>query len=248
MREAKFSACCVALLLTAPVRAADDPAFQGGTLIFSGHTWEIKKGEKLGPSGNVFGSGKENIFVDDKGHLHLAINQRDDKKWACAEVRLIRSLGHGEYRWVIAGDLAALDPQGVLGLFLYQDDDREIDYELSRWAGKGDTWNSQFAVMPSEDDAVMLKLGRLYRFDVGKAKVATVSLRWTKGKVEGRFWDGEDAKAKPMVEWEYVWKKGHKEIEVGKERAIIDLWLIKAQPPKDGKRQEIVVRSFQFTP
>src|SRR5262249_40882276 len=141
-----------------------------------------------------------------------------------------------------------LDNQAVLGLFLYQDDEREIDYELSRWAGKGDTWNSQFAVMPSEDDAVMLKKGRMHRFDVGKATVVTVSLRCTKVKVTRRCWDGEDIKARPLTEWEYVWQKGHKEIDVGKERAIMDLWLIQARPPVSGKRQEIVVRSFQFLP
>src|SRR5208337_186680 len=137
----------------------------------------------LGPAGNLWTGSKDTVRVDEQGHLHLAITQREDKKWSCAEARLSRSLGHGEYRWVISGDLAGLDKQAVLGLFLYQDDDHEIDFELSRWAGKGDTWNAQYAVMPSLDDSEMLKKGRLHRFETGKAKLLTVSLRWTKGKV-----------------------------------------------------------------
>jgi hypothetical protein len=100
--------------------------------------------------------------------------------------------------------------------------------------------------MPSLDDAVMLKKGRMVRFDTGKADVLTVSLLWTKGQVRGRCWPGTDGDARPLADWTYRWPEGHKEIDVGKERCIMDLWLIKAKPPTSGKKQEIVVRSFQF--
>jgi hypothetical protein len=241
----------VGLLLFAGASAEPEPPFQGGMIDFAGHPWEIKKGAKLGPGGNRFAADRDNVHVDEKGRLHLGITQADDRRWKCAEVRLARSLRHGEYRWIIEGDLAGLDPNAVLGLFLYQDDEREIDFELSRWAGRGDTWNAQFAVMPSEEDDVMLKKGRLARFDTEKATVLTVSLRWRKGRVDGRAWSGSEEaaepEAKPLARFSYQWKDG-KEPEPGKERAIMDLWLIRAKPPTSGKSQEIVVRSFKFTP
>jgi hypothetical protein len=245
---ASLSLCGLCLSSFAADEPKGDPAFRGGRITFANLTWDIKKGDKLGPGGNAWSAAKENVRVDDKGHLHLAITPQKDGKWHCAEVRGTRSLGYGDYRWVIAGNLAGLDKQAVLGLFLYQDDEREIDFELSRWAGKGETWNAQFAVMPSEDDALMLKKGRLSRFDTGKARLLTVSLRWTRGRVQGRCWSGEETKAKPIADWTYDWRKGHKEIEVGTERCIMDLWLIKAKEPSDGKSQEVVVRTFTFTP
>jgi hypothetical protein len=67
----------VALILFGVVWLAEpakaDPAFQGGTLDFSSYTWEIKKGDKLGPGGNAWSGGRDSVRMDDAGHLHLAI-------------------------------------------------------------------------------------------------------------------------------------------------------------------------------
>src|SRR5262249_19802526 len=104
----KAVAAVVILALWLPLflgPAAGSPSL-GGTLRFAGYTWEIKKGEQLGPHANVFAAGGGNVWVDREGCLHLAVTRRGDGKWQCAEVRADRSLGRGEYRWVIAGDLA----------------------------------------------------------------------------------------------------------------------------------------------
>ncbi len=100
---------------------------------FSGQTWRVKNGRRFGPGPNAWANSPKNVWLDDQGQLHLAIVPSGDR-WDCAEVVATRSLGYGEYRWVIAGNLSKFDPRVVLGLFLYENDQREIDFELSRWA------------------------------------------------------------------------------------------------------------------
>jgi len=202
---------------------------------FSGLEWEVKRGPLLGPGPNPFSDAEENVRVDQQGQLHLAVTHRDGA-WQCAEV-IGPSLGYGEYRWVVAGDLAAMDPQFVLGLFTYLDNQHEIDFELSRW-GDADKPNAQFVVQPHGKDS-------MYRFDTGKASLLTCSFLWAEKLVRGRCWIGEDTSGKPLAEWEYT---GAKVPEPGGERVRSNLWLFRGQLPTVERPQEVVIRSFRFTP
>lgn len=215
-------------------RAADAPAKQARTLSFAGREWEVKAAALFDPGPNAWGDGPENVAVDDKGHLRLALTQRDGK-WHCAEV-VGPSLGYGEYTWVVAGDLAALDPQAVLGLFVYRDERHEIDFELSRW-GDAAKPNAQFVIQPPTR-------ATLHRFETGQAKVLTCSFSWQEDLVWGRCWAGEDKTQPPLADWKYT---GARIPRPGGERARMNLWLFGGKAPAAGK-QEVVIRSFQFAP
>jgi hypothetical protein len=204
---------------------------------FAGRTWQVKAGHRLGPGPNDFSDDPENVGVDGRGHLHLAITQADGA-WRCAEVVADEPLGYGEYRWVICGDLAALDRQAVLGLFTYEGRGREIDFELSRWS-QANNANAQFVVQP------YTVRGNMRRFDTGPADVLTVSLVWEKGLVRGRCWRGEDTSKTPLQDWRYT---GRSIPPPGNERVRANLWLFQSRPPASGARQEVTIRSFQFTP
>lgn len=206
------------------------------TVEFSGHTWRVKNGRRLGPGPNSWSNSEKNVWLDDKGQLHLAIVKTDDR-WDCAEVVATESLGYGEYRWVIEGDLSAFDPRVVLGMFTYENDQREIDFELSRW-GDAKNPNSQFVVQPGAKDSV-------HRFDSGKAKTLTVSLLWEKAKIRGRCWVGEDTTQTPLADWEYTGKKNP---PPGRERVDINFWLYQGIAPSTTAPQEIVIRTFRFVP
>ena len=95
------------------------------TVTFAGLRWDVKEGHSLGPGPNNFSNAKENVWVDEKGLLHLAITKRG-QSWQCSEV-VGPELGYGEYRWVISGNLRELDPKVVLGLFVYRGRDRTRD-------------------------------------------------------------------------------------------------------------------------
>ena len=205
------------------------------TLDFSGQTWQVKAGRRLGPGPNDFSDAKENVWLDEKGRLHLAITWADDR-WQCAEVVANKSLGYGEYIWVVSGDLPTLDRRLVLGLFTYETTEKEIDFELSRW-GKADQPNAQFVVQPYQAK------DSTHRFDTAKAKVLTCSVVWEKDQVRCRCWMGEDTTREPLAYWKYL---GRNIPAPGKERARANLWLFEGKSPSSGERQEVVIQSFKF--
>jgi len=202
---------------------------------FSGFNWEVKAGRKLGPGPNTFSDAPESVWLDDAKHLHLALRAEDDK-WKCAEVMCDRSLGYGEYLWVVSGDLTTLDRHAVLGLFTYENRSHEIDFELSRW-GDATKPNAQFVVQPYD-----LK-DHMFRFDTRNAPTLTISVDWKKGRMAGRCWAGADRNGKPLAEWTYP---HHILPEPGKERVRMNLWLLDGHPPAE--RQEVIVESFTFNP
>jgi hypothetical protein len=209
---------------------------EGRSVAFADRVWAVKVGRARGPGPNNWSAEKEIVRVDAKGNLHLAISP-DKGSWNCAEVTAPKSLGYGEYRWVIAGDFSALSLRSILGIFLYEDDDHEIDFELSRW-GEADAPNAQFVFQPSSKDS-------RHRFDLGKAKVITISMDWSEKGVSFRCWGGEDTTKKPLNEWTY---KGAKNPKAGRERVHMNFWLFKGKASPGAKREEVVIESFAFTP
>jgi hypothetical protein len=206
------------------------------TVAFAGQRWEIKQGRDLGPGPNQWSDGDECVRLDEEGSLHLGI-ARAEGRWSCAEVTAPDSLGYGAYRWVIAGDLTALDPRTVLGIFLYEDDAHEVDFELSRW-GKARDRNAQFVVQPPTEES-------RHRFDTGRAKVITCRLDWKESSVRCRCWEGDDPSRAPLADWTY---SGKNLPRPGATRVHLNLWLFQGKPPIGAARQEVVVRSFRFSP
>ena len=80
-----------------------------------------------------------NVTIDAHGYLHLQI-VRQDGKWTAAELFTTENLGFGTYQWIVEGNVYAMDPTTVLGLFTYgpahhigSDAEDEIDIEFSQW-------------------------------------------------------------------------------------------------------------------
>jgi hypothetical protein len=206
------------------------------SITFGGQTWDVKSGHgnKVGPGPNYFSNSQEHVWLDDKGYLHLAIAKTQDH-WQCAEVVARQSLGYGEYRWVVSGDLATLDLRVVLGLFLYENDTQEIDFELSRWESRSNQ-NAQFVVQPPTKESK-------HRFDTGQATTLTCSLVWKEKEVRGRCWAGEDTTRKPIADWRYA---GPSVPRRGRVRAQANLWLFHGRAPTELAKHEVVIRSFVF--
>jgi len=145
----------------------------------------------------------------------------------------------GDYEWVVEGDLPKLPPESVLGLFLYQDDQHEIDaLELSRW-GDPNKPNGQFCLQPSTKDSIQ-------RFDV-TSRTATVRLSWRRDKARFTCWEGDDptTTSRPVADWTYT---GPKLFKPGREHVHINFWLMGGRPPASQQPQEVVIRSFSFRP
>jgi hypothetical protein len=144
-------------------------------LHFSGYDWMVRAAAS-DRGGEINSYDPANAWVDQKGHLHLQMAERDGR-WSCANVRLTRSLGYGTYRFVVQ-DSADLQPSAVLGIYTLDegkpDETRsEMNIELSRW-GDPAKKNAQYVVQPYYVPE------NVSRFMV-PAGVLTHTLRWQPG-------------------------------------------------------------------
>lgn len=116
------------------------------TLEFSGFQWEIRP-SALGQTTPASLPARPNAWTDQKGWLHLRVSKQGNN-WAGAEVKLLRSLGFGSYRFVVE-DVSRLDPASIFSMFTWDElgPPREMDIEISRW-GEPQDKNAQFIVQP----------------------------------------------------------------------------------------------------
>jgi len=225
------------------------------TVRFGGHRWRVKGKEpcRYGPRSNWFSDAAETVRVDGKGRLHLGVSKRDGK-WSCAEIATEDALGYGEYAFQLRGRVGRLDPNLILGLFLweYQStydglDERnvanEFDIEIGSWKGRESKRPAQFVCQP------WAKKGNLHRFDPrmpSDDEAMTVAFRWEPDRVRCRAWRGHDRE--PAVEelitsWDYTGS----DVPTGEPRMHINLWLLEPAP-SDEKDHEVVIDGFRFTP
>jgi hypothetical protein len=209
------------------------------TLQFSGYEWLIKTSdERVGPGPNYFSDTPDNIFVDAAGQLHLRITERDGR-WFCAEIVSGRSFGYGTYTFHVNTQAESLDPQAVLGLFTWNDDaayaHREIDIEISRW-GRANNQNAQFVVQP------YIHPGNIVRFQMPSALSSSVhSFSWKPDNVHF-----QSAGAAQTVIKQHTFTK---DIPIaGGENVRMNLWLMAARPPTNGKPVEVIISKFEFRP
>lgn len=208
------------------------------TLKFSGYDWEIRSmASERGGTRHDYDPA--NAWTDEKGLLHLRIAQRSDR-WACAEVKLTRSLGYGSYSFVIR-DSAALEPAVVASMFTWDEggedpNHREISIELTRW-GDPASQNAQYVVQPYYVPA------NVSRFTTPPA-VVTHSFRWDPGKVTFRSVRGNaDVNTAPVFA-EHVFNSGVP--SPGNEAIHLNLYIFGNSTLRS--EAEVVIEKFEYLP
>ena len=207
------------------------------TVAFAGYTWSVKASSgPVGPGPNFFSDSSENVWVDGTG-LHLRITLRAGR-WCAAEVILDRSLGYGTYRFTVASPVGQLDPNAVLGLFTWSDDDdyyhREIDIEMARWGKPASTTNAQYVVQPSGTP------GNVSDFAQPDVAGSVQEFRWASNAVTFR---SATAAGATIATWRYTGKDVPKPDD---ERTRINLWLNRGSPPMHGSAVEVALSDFLF--
>lgn len=215
---------------------------------FSGYTWQLKTGRQSinGAKRNYFSDSEENVWVDDKGQLHLRITRRDGR-WYCAEVACEKSFGYGKYIFYLESQADQFADNVVLGLFTWGSSPRyshrEIDIEFSRW-GKPEGRNAQFVVQPGTQP------GNVHRFNIQlEQNRSTHSFEWRRDSIffqslRGHYPSPPDG-SRIIQSWSYTGKNNPRP---GDERARIDLWLSDAKPPSGNAEIEVVIKKFEFIP
>ncbi len=227
--------------------------FGGGrAVVFAGRTWRVKGPGYFGPGPNVFCHGPQCVWVDDSGFLHLTLAYRSGN-WASTEVVLEDALGYGDYVVTLEGRLDLLDPQAVLGLFLWQygpcwneayfwwNPYNEVDIEYSRWGNPANAIG-QFVAQPYDYP------GNLARFAATFAdgEVTSHAMRWLPDRVEYRAWrggPGDEATATMIHAWTYT---GPHVPRPEQPRLHLNLWKLAGGDPASA--QEVIVRGFTFVP
>ena len=226
--------------------------FPGGrTIEFSGRTWRVKGPGYYGPGPSLFCDTADCVWVDGEGRLHMTI-KRIGGSWYSTEVVPEEALGYGDYIFTTNGDLDELDPNVVLGLFIWEYGDcwdtsylwwnpyNEIDIEFSRWGDPGRDIG-QFVAQPYDYP------GNIERFaaSFSAGERTSHAFRWLGDRVEYRSWRGgpADESAATMIhEWTY---SGPHIPRPEQPRVHINLWQVNGPPSSD---QEVVFEAFTFYP
>jgi len=223
--------------------------FPGGrTVSFSGRTWRVKGPGYYGPGPNLFDNGTGAVSVDAAGQLHLTVH-RIGNSWYSSDVALVDPLGYGDYVFTTRGRLDLLDPNTVLGLFLWEygacydtgylwwNPYNEIDIEFSRWGAAGSA-DAQFVAQPANWG------GNLSRFNAafGDTEITSHAMRWLPQRVEFRSWRGgpdAESPATMIASWTYT---GPHIPRPDSPRVHLNLWQLAAP----AVTQEAVFQAFTF--
>ncbi|MHA1272396.1 MAG: glycoside hydrolase family 16 protein [Promethearchaeota archaeon] len=203
---------------------------------FSGYRWYIRDtgGEKEGPGPNYFINDNKSVWVDENGYLHLKI-RKINGTWYCAEIFSEKSFGYGIYSFEMESGFEDLDINIVVGLFVYLDDNNEIDIEFSRW-GQKNSDNAQFVVQP------YYHFGNLHRFNIDQKEQDSIhKFQWCQNYI--KFWSIWSEDSSIIQEWAYL---GSDIPESSTEKVHINLWLIDGLAPSNNAETEVIIKKFEF--
>ncbi|MBC6935614.1 MAG: hypothetical protein DWB42_07205 [Chloroflexi bacterium] len=234
------------------------------TIQFAGMTWRIKNGDGLAPGPNNWSS--SNVEVDAQGRLHLKITKDDrgtpeteDDVWYSAEICSDESptpevlkyfAQYGQYRWYVDSPLNAntLDPNAVLGMFLYRYPPNEIDIEVACWgdaacAANNNADKAQYAVQPYTVS------GNLVRFPIMQADPTTHYFNWQPTFIQFGSFYGHSLEPAAGIIHEYLYaNRRYIPRSTGNLRVYINLWLVEGQPLAQGDELEVIINHFTTEP
>lgn len=238
---------------------------------FSGRKWDIKSGYN-GPGPNSFSNAYENVWVDEKGYLHMAITKHDDGNWYSSEVISQDNLGYGTYAFTIQGNPLTFAKNVVLGLFTWdnstftEEGNSEVDIEFSKWGVEDDTHPLTTSVQPVFFSTYFAERSHQHMIDPALINgVSTHIFTWTDTLITWKSFKGEDFRnATPFSTWQFDLDHPPRIKEENGQQsqpivipapgpttnARINFWTQTyiANGPSNGLNHEIVIRKFEYLP
>jgi len=194
------------------------------TIIFSGQKWIIKSGNGRGPGSNNWN--ENNVYVDLEGNLHLRINKLADK-WYCAEIITEEPIRYGEYDFYVSSNVELLDKNIVVGLFIYENDKKEIDIEF---------YNKEtlYTVQPHKPHRLKMNLQGNY---------STHSILFNADLIGFRSYHGHGVRSDLLID---KWNSPADILITPKKAHLhINFWLKNGKPPK--KEAEIIIKKIVYS-
>lgn len=238
------------LALSAALALAPLPALAAPIVEFAGYNWLVRA-YGGGPGPNEWR--EANVRVESDG-LHLTI-QQDGGVWTCAEVVMLGPpLGFGTYEFEVAGDLAALDTNAVLGLFNFPGSEdvgpsgtNEIDIEIAQWGHPQNPNRLNWNVYPT-----VLGGGKGNHAQPLAPGMSATTHRfiWSADRIDYASFEGfaSDGPTAPIGAWTYAPDNAARDVPQVPLVVHMNLWLVDSKPPAGGAPVEVVIRDFRFTP
>lgn len=207
---------------------------------FAGYSWQVKNGYDY-PGRNYWSS--DNVWLDERGMLHLLLRP-EGGAWRCAELRTVKSFAPGMFRIQIIGSLDKLDPQIVVGLFLYDADSlTEIDIEFSRWGEVG-TPNGLYSLYGPQGKLV----SAAFPIQLPEGDYTTHLMDWRHDSLLFRSQYGHRSDdAAILQEWRPQLISDAAVLLKKPLRLHLNLWLLDGRPPRDEKSAEIIIRAISYS-
>ena len=223
----------------------------GRKIKFSGYWWTaIQSDWPIGAGPNYFTDNPNDIRVDPNGHLHVNIVYRDEKWW-CSDVFANENFGYGTYAFTVRDEIDSLDPNVILGAFIYDIPDpwsnhREFDFEFTRWGNASDPNNAQYAVQPANEPNLVHRFITDYSADT---ETTTHVVTWKPGRLYFISYYGDYSPhpwGKDIIDsWSYI---GECVPNPACENPRINFYLRHGYPPGDSQNAEIVIKDFLYVP
>ena len=220
---------------------------QTQTITWSGRSWKKTSGHMAG----VALGDPANVSIDANGYLHLHIVKRNGK-WTAAELFTTEDLGFGTYQWIVEGNVYAMDPTTVLGLFSYgpvhhigADAEDEIDIEFSQWNKTCQPCNADFTVYPATGHHKPKGVSAWEdNFRVSGGTLTTARFEWFADHIVFTLMNGVQpiGTVADVIKTETYTSDATNIPQVAAPVGI-NLWCFKQTPAQD---QSVVIRKFQF--
>lgn len=274
MKKVIFALSLIVITLSSCEQSEPDFNNRNGDILqFAGRNWIIKHSSSvlLGPGPNFFSDHPNDIWVDEKGYLHLTITEREDV-WHSTEVGCEDYTGYGTYIFTVQGDVHKLDPNIVLGLFTWDYNtfktqaNSEVDIEFSKWSKLDQDTTLQYGVQP-------INFGVYYPERDDKPKISsrnwdgisTHGFTWTDSLITWESYKGEQyGVGEKLASWSFDLnnpprrKFENNELsdpivipKPGTEtHARMNLWLVGGPNlgPVIPIRSEVIIRDFKYIP
>lgn len=223
-----------------------DPSFfvsrEHRTLKFAGYNWDVKAGFG-NPGGNLWSNDTTDVWVDENGNLHLTLSKKDNGRWYATEVISHETFNYGTYTFFIDANPGQYDPHVVAGIFLYRDEENEIDIEFSRWGDHQNYQYGNYVIQPAELP------GNQFQFPIlASGTYTTHQIIWAPGEVHFSSWHGHHMNPPDdnfIAQWHY---NGENTPKPNGLRLFFNIWLFRGIMPKTDKTEKIVIKNFFYTP
>lgn len=180
------------------------PDAMARTIDFAGMQWEVKNKPGHGPGNGCWSDSERSVSVDPDGRLHLRSHKTPDG-WCQAEVSSVKPARFGDHLFQIITSqrpVHEFDPNVVIAMFLYADDDHEIDIELTRSFSEPDL--NGWHVVQRNDSEGNVRQG--FSFEASGSHTSHL-IRWREGRVEFISYHGhcdEPPCGGIISQWQYI--------------------------------------------